>query len=460
MKKIFLSLTMIAASLSFAQKKEIANAVKAAEQGDVNATASEVSKAEAIFGDKIYLLEPSLQEQYYYAKGLGLVKAGKIAEGAEVLSKITDLGKSTIYSGKDNDKNKVYFVGKEQADKLGAGISLKEEKYTPSLASKLGSQLNTSYQATNKKAYDLYQAKDFAGAAELFEEAYFLSKAAGAENQNLLYSSAVAYAQGNKKSESSKIFDKLIDINFNGIETVYTAKNKKTNTVDNLDKSTFDLYKKMGASSDYTDFKEEKTASKEEEIFDIQSALLMELEKYDQAIVVAQQGLKKFPNNAKLSNTLGLAYYKAGKTDEFVNSLKSQIAKNPTDSVAYYNLGVIYSKDPSKQQDAEDAFSKSISIDPTNKSSYTNMVYLIMGDDSKTIDEFNALRKAKKIDEANKVMEKRRARFAKAIPYAEKAYALDPKDADMVSLLKGFYNATQNTAKFNEFKAKEAELKK
>ena len=115
MKKIFLSLTMIAASLSFAQKKEIANAVKAADQGDVNGTAAEVSKAEAIFGDKIYLLEPSLQEQYYYAKGLGLVKAGKIAEGAQILSKITDLGKSTIYSGKDNDKNKVYFVGKEQA---------------------------------------------------------------------------------------------------------------------------------------------------------------------------------------------------------------------------------------------------------------------------------------------------------------------------------------------------------
>ncbi|WP_312322455.1 tetratricopeptide repeat protein [Soonwooa sp.] len=460
MKKIFLSLTMIAASLSFAQKKEIANAVKAADQGDVNGTAAEVSKAEAIFGDKIYLLEPSLQEQYYYAKGLGLVKAGKIAEGAQILSKITDLGKSTIYSGKDNDKNKVYFVGKEQADKLGAGLSLKEEKYSPSLASKLGNQLNASYQTINKKAYDLYQAKDLAGAAKQFEEAYYLSKAAGAENQSLLYSSAVSYAQGNKKEESARVFDQLIAMNYTGVETVYTAKNKKTNAVDNLDKATFDLYKKMGASSDYTDFKEEKTPSKEEEMYDIQSALLMEMEKYDQAIDVAQKGLKKFPNNAKLGNTLGLAYYKAGKTDEFVNSLKSQIAKNPNDAVNYYNLGVILSKDASKQKEAEEAFNKSISLDPSNKNALTNMVYLIMGDDSKTVDEFNALRKAKKIDEANKVMDLRRARFARAIPYAEKAYALDPKDADMVSLLKGLYNATQNTAKYNEFKAKEAELKK
>lgn len=460
MKKLFLSLTIIAASLSYAQKKEISNAVKAADQGDANTTASEISKAEAIFGDKIYLLEPSLQEQYYYAKGLGLVKSGKIAEGAQILSKISDLGKATIYTGKDNDKKKVYFVGKEAADKFGAGLSLKEEKYTPSLASKLGNQLNASYQSTNKQAYDLYQAKDFAGAAKLFEEAYFLSKAAGAENQNLLYSSAVAYAQGNKKEESSKIFDQLIAMNFTGVETIYTAKSKKSNTIDNLDKTSFDLYKKMGATSDYTDFKEERTASKEEEIYDIQSALLMELEKYNEAIEVTQKGLKKFPNNAKLANTLGLAYYKAGKTEEFVTSLKSQISKNPNDAIAYYNLGVIYSKDPAKQKEAEEAFNKAISINPTNRTAFTNMVYLIMGDDEKAINSYNELRKAKKIDEANKVMEQRRARFAKAIPYAEKAYALDPKDADMVSLLKAFYNATQNTAKFNEFKAKEAELKK
>lgn len=460
MKKIILTLSVLTAALSFAQKKELGNAIKAVEQGDSSTANSEIAKAEAIFGDKIYLLEPSLQEQYYYAKGLNLVKTGQIAEGGKLLAKINDLGKSTIYTGKDSNKNKVYFVGKEMADSAGAGLSLKEEKYSPSLSAKISTQLNSTYQTTNKKGYDLYQAKDYAGAAKNFEEAYFLSKAAGAENQNLLYSAAVAYAQGNKKAESAKLFDELLAINFTGVETLYTAKNSKTNNIDNLDKSTYDLYKKMGASSDYTDFKEEKTANKEEEIYDIQSTLLLEIENYDRAIEVAQKGLKKFPNNTKLGNTLGLAYFKSGKTEEFVSSLKSQIAKNPNDAIAYYNLGVIYSKDPSKQKEAEEAFAKTISLDASNKNAYLNIVYVIMGDDGKTIEDFNKLRKSKKIDEANKVMELRRARFAKAIPYAEKAYALDPKDADLVSLLKGLYVGTSNTAKVNEFKAKEAELKK
>ncbi|WP_300675574.1 tetratricopeptide repeat protein [Soonwooa sp.] len=460
MKKIFLSLTMIAASLSFAQKKEIANAVKAADQGDASTTAAEISKAEAIFGDKIYLLEPSVQEQYYYAKGLGLVKAGKIAEGAQVLAKISDLGKSTIYTGKDNDKNKVYFVGKEQADKLGAGLALKEEKYSPSLASKISPQLIPMFQTAYKNGVTAYEAKNFPQAAKLFEESYDLSKAGLFDNPSVLYSAGIAYAQGEKKEEASKVFQRLLDMGYTGAETIYTAKNKKTNQVDTLDKSTFDLYKKMGASGDYTDFKEEKTPSKEEEIYDFQSLLLMDLGRYDDAISLIEKGIKKYPNNAKLANALGIAYYKSGKTDQFINSLKSQIAKNPNDANAWYNLGVIYKNDPAKQKESEEAFNKAISIEPNNKNAYDNMVALLMGDDSKTVDEFNALKKAKKIDEANKVMELRRARFAKAIPYAEKAYALDPKDADMVSLLKGLYNATQNTAKYNEFKAKEAELKK
>ena len=63
------------------------------------------------------------------------------------------------------------------------------------------------------------------------------------------------------------------------------------------------------------------------------------------------------------------------------------------------------------------------------------------------------------LDEANKVLEQRRARFQKALPYAEKLYANDPNNKEVVSLLKGMYMTTQNTAKYNEFKAKETAMK-
>ena len=123
MKKLILSLAMLTATIAFAQKKEIANAVKAVDSGDLTTANSELSKAEGMFGEKTYLLEPSVLEQYYYAKGLSLLKSGKSTEGAEYLAKINTLGSEDIYSGKDADKNKVYFVGKELADKFGNGIS-------------------------------------------------------------------------------------------------------------------------------------------------------------------------------------------------------------------------------------------------------------------------------------------------------------------------------------------------
>lgn len=131
---------MLTIAFAFGQKKEIAAAVKAIDAGDVATTNSQIAQAESTMGDKTYLLEPAVLEQYYYAKGLSLLKAGKTAEGASYLSKINDLAKNKIYVGKDSSKNKVYYVGKEAADQSGIQ-GLKEESYTPTLTSKFSTSL-------------------------------------------------------------------------------------------------------------------------------------------------------------------------------------------------------------------------------------------------------------------------------------------------------------------------------
>ena len=117
MKKIFLSVALVSMTFALAQKKEIAAAAKAVEAGDISTANTQLAAAEASMGGKTYLVEPSVLEEYYYAKGMSLLKAGKNAEGAGFLAKMTDLGTTKIYSGKDSSKNKVYFVGKEEADK-------------------------------------------------------------------------------------------------------------------------------------------------------------------------------------------------------------------------------------------------------------------------------------------------------------------------------------------------------
>ena len=460
MKRLILSLAVLSVALVSAQKKEIANAVKAVDSGDHTTASSEIAKAEGIFGDKTYLLEPSVLEQYYYAKGLALLKSGKSVEGAEILSKIATLGTEPIFTGKDADKNKVYFVGKEASEKFGNGISLKQEKYSPSLSEKLRNAINPQLQAASTTATTNYNNKKYDVAGEKFAETYYLFKAAGQDNKNYLYYAGVAYAQTqDQKAKGIAILDELIKSNYTGVETNYTAKNKKTGTVENLDKSAYDLYQKMKDGSDYSDFKIEKTTSKQEELYEILASLLFDQQKFEEAAAISDEGLKKFPNNKTLSQIQGNSYFRSGKTEQFVNNLKAQLAKNPSDKTNWYNLGVLQLKDPSMQNDAETSLKKALEIDPNFENALQNMVYLYMGDDGKTVDEYNKLRKSGKIDAANKIMEERRARFSKAIPYAEKYNAIKPDDKDMVSILKGLYMTTQNTAKYNEFKAKEAAMK-
>lgn len=460
MKKIILTLAMVSVTFAFAQKKEVESAFKAIEANDVATANAQISAAEGILGGKIYLLEPSLQEKYYYAKGLSLLKSGKTLEGASYLAKISDLGKTPVFEGKDG-KIRVYFVGKTAAD--ASGISgLKESKYVPTLQQKLAATVDPIFQKTFNEGSQAFNSKKYDVAGPKFREAYDLLKAAGVDNKQILYYSAMAYSTLDNKSNAIAVYKELVDSGYNGVETTYTAKNKKTGEVVNLAKADYDLEKIKGAASDFSDFKVETTPSTEHEFYETLAGLQIDAEQYDAAIITADKGLAKFPKNGRLSELKGLAYYKAGKTDEFIASLKDVIAKNPNDKVSWYNLGVLASKDPAKAAEAEGYFKKALEIDPNYSIAHQNLVYVIMDteNDGKHIDEYNAARKAGKSDLANKIMDARRARFARALPYAEKWYAADPNNIDAVSILKGLYQSTRNDAKYNEFKAKEAAMQK
>lgn len=457
MRKVILSLAIIATSLAFAQKKEISAAVKSVDTGDAAGALAKISEAEAAFGNDTTVLEPSLLEKYYYAKGLALFRTGKVQQGAELLGKIGELGKSKIYVGK-NGKQKLYFVGMDAAKQSGLN-NLKEETYSPEYASKLGEILNPSLQVANKAAMDAYNAKDYAKAAPKFAEVYNLLKAVGQDNKQYLYYSAITYALAKDHTNAINSYKYLIDSGYTGVETRYLAKNKKTNEVENLDKNSWELLKKA-AGGDYTDFKTEVTKSVEEELYETLVGLLSENDRYDEAIVYADKGLKKFPKNVKLNNSKGLAYYKSGKTEEFIASLKQTLEQNPKDKDAWYNLGVMVSKDPAKQEEALGYFKKAVELDPKFANAWQNLVYVTIGDDEKTIEEYNKLRKSGKIEAANKVIEARRKRLAEALPYAEKWYESDPNSIDAVSQLKGLYTSLKNEAKAKEFRAKEESMKK
>lgn len=456
MKKVFLSLAMVAVTFAFGQKKEIQAAFKAAEAGDVNTVNSQISAAESTLGGKTYLLEPEILEQYYFAKGFSLLKSGKAVEGASYLAKINDLGKSKIYAGKDASKNKVYYVGKTAAD--ASGISgLKEETYATTTSGKLAAIVNPLVQSASKAAIDAYNSKNFALAGDKFKETYYLYKAAGTDDRTQLMNAALSYSNAEKLAETSEIYNELIDSGYTGVENTYTAKNKKTNSVDTFDKATWETLKKTN-SPDYTDFKVESSKSVEKELYQMNARTLYNLKRYDESIKITDRGLVKFPSDPTLMNIKGLSYYASGKASEFIDVLKAQVASNPKDFESWYNLGVMYNN--AKQfSEAENSFKKTIELKPDYISAYQNLTFMTMGDDEVVVKEIEATKKAGKTDLYNKMREERRARFAKAIPYAEKWHSIDPNNLDVITLLKGLYISTQNETKVAEFKAKENALK-
>ena len=83
-----------------------------------------------------------------------------------------------------------------------------------------------------------------------------------------------------------------------------------------------------------------------------------------------------------------------------------------------------------------------------------------MGDDEKAVADIETARKAGKTELFNKLLQERRNRFSKTLPYAEKWYEIDNKNIDVVELLADLYRSTKNEAKAAEYKAKAAAMNK
>jgi lipopolysaccharide biosynthesis regulator YciM len=316
---------------------------------------------------------------------------------------------------------------------------------------------NAKLQEANKAAMDAYNAKNYAVAAPKFMEVYNLLKTSGQDNKVYMYYSGLNYALANNIEQATKIYTDLINSGYTGVETTYTAKENKTGQVSTYDKATWELLKKS-SPKDYSDFKTEQSPSVEADLYETLSTLLLNAKKNDEALAVIEKGLAKFPNSTKLKEYQGSALYASGNTDKFMTNLKEQLAKNPNDATNWYNLGVLQSKNPETAAEAVTSFQKAIDLKADFANAYQNLVYTVIGDDEKAVTDVNALRKTKP-DEATKLIEARKERFMKATPYAEKWYQAMPADINSIQILKEIYNTTKNTAKYNEMKAKEAEIK-
>ena len=439
---------------AFGQEKEIKDAFSAYDSGNKAQAQVLLQKADAAVAGKERSIDPDVYAKYLYVKGSSLVDAGKIIDGAKLLSQLAAYEKGPVYSLKNKEtKEKAYVLTKAEVDQLQAqGFSgLKTVTSGTDCSQKSAAVMSAKGRELAKKAADEYQAKQFIPAANDFLGAYYSFKAAGGDDEICKYYAALSYNNAGQNDKALDLYKELIDDGYTGVETIYTAKDKD-GQVTNLSKDQYILLQKADAG--YTDFKEEITPSVESNLYQFAIQILIGNKKYDEALALTQKGLQRLPNDETLSNMEGSLYYETGQTDKFAEKLQAQLQQNPNDYEALYKLGNLYSKDPATADKAADYYKKAIAAKPDYIDSYLNLAVLLMQPDKDLVKQMQALGTTaadnKKYDD---LFDQRKQILNSALPYLEKAHQIDGSNTAVIGALRDVYRVLSNRAKMQEMDA-------
>jgi tetratricopeptide (TPR) repeat protein len=138
----------------------------------------------------------------------------------------------------------------------------------------------------------------------------------------------------------------------------------------------------------------------------------------------------------------------SGKQNQVISRISEQIAKDPTNKLHYFYLGIAYDalKDNKK---AEEAYKKAIELDANYFDATLNLGSGILNNGIDLYNKANTLpvNKQKEYDAAMKIAF---IEFDRAFPYLDKAVQIDPKSLNALQNLKTYYVIKKNAAKVAE----------
>ena len=187
----------------------------------------------------------------------------------------------------------------------------------------------------------------------------------------------------------------------------------------------------------------------------------------DLAMKYLDEGSKKYPEDTQILFTKINHYLKDGKLDILVTELKEAIKKEPKNVTLYFTLGNVLDnlataeKDETKQKalaaEALEYYTKTLELDAKNVdaiysigASFYNKAAIYSKEMKKLESDFSK-EGQKKYDEAQKLM---LAEFDKALPYFQKAEALNANDRNSLIALKEIFARKNDLKTANEFKAR------
>ena len=308
--------------------------------------------------------------------------------------------------------------------------------------------INTTKPTLINVAVGLGDNKKYKEAANVLYAVYLLDK----KDQDKLFYAATYAVNGLDYDKALDYYSQLKALNYSGEGTVYWAINKTTKKEESFsNKTERELFIKTGTHEKPRD---EKVASKRGEIYKNIALILVEKGKIDEAKAAVAEAKKENPDDTSLILTEADLYLKVNDVANYEKLITEAIAKDPSNYVLYFNLGVT-NANANKLVDAEKYYKKAIEIKPDYVDAYINLAELKLRADEKLVTEMNKLGTSDKDNKRYEVIKtERNNNFKSVLPYLEKAVELKPDNEPAKKTLLSVYNALEMTDKYKALKAK------
>jgi tetratricopeptide (TPR) repeat protein len=390
-------------TLSYGQKKEVKKATKLFESGDVQAAIAMLESNAALFD----------------------------AADAKVLNQKTFLEGRIAQANKDFDLAYEKYMAFQTAGGVDAGFD---------------TQLQTLSSDIVNSAIEDNAEKRYPEAARKLYLAYQIDKEA---NIDYLYYAASSAVNGSDYEGALVYFNELKEIRYEGITTQYFAKLVETGEEVELSQSEYDLYKK---TKEYTDFREETTASKFPEIVKNIALIYSELGDNEKAMTAVKEARAENPKDLNLILTEANLYIKLEENDRFEALMKEAIEQDPNNATLYFNLGVVNAQ-KGMTEEAKNYYQKTIELDPNYESGYLNLVSLILEGESAIVEEMNSLGNSRADNARYDTLKADRENlYRECVPILVKLVELN-KNQEAVKTLMNIYGTLGDNEGFMKMKA-------
>jgi tetratricopeptide (TPR) repeat protein len=421
MKKYFImSLAVMMASVSFAQKKEIKEAEKAIKSNNYATAKSELAAAESLLS----AMDDKTKAKFYFLKGQAFYANGTASDEdvTKALESFKMLNDVETASGKQ-----VYSL---EADQMKIGMS-------NSFLDKAQSALNV---------------KDHSGSSVNFERAYRTSL-----NDTLyLYNAAILATSSLEYDRALDLYNELSKLGYTGITNEYKATNVDTDEEETFPNQAMrDISVKAGTHNKSRNVKAESRVG---EMAKNVALIYIEKGETDKALAAIEKAKKSNPNDFNLLLSEANVRYQLGEVDKYKELIAQALKEEPNNPDLLFNLGVV-AAEANDYAEAKKYYDQAIKVDETYVRAYMNMAALILDKEQGMIDEMNKLGTSaadnRKYDE---LQESRLGLYREAVPYLSTTLTHEPKNLSAAKTLMNIYSVLGETAKFKELKAKVEEL--